>query len=286
VSSWTAHFARLGYFLQFKDDTNGERFKRFHSHTELASTIIERRLDIRSDPLWDSFEWLLRFKFVQEAYRNDTDREKNYDKHVAALEQVERQYPDRHKAGRVIERAIDHIDVGIAEWTRLPDLKLSKKASTSCQVSVFYSYSHADEKLREELEKHLSALQRQGQIDQWHDRRIGPGQEWKGEIDEHLEKADIVLLLISPDFIASDYCYDIEMDKALAMHNAGKAVVIPIFLRSCDWSDCPFGKLQGLPKDAKPVTTWPDRDVAFTEVSKGIRNAIQRINDLRSGGTL
>ncbi len=153
------------------------------------------------------------------------------------------------------------------------------RLSDCSRVTVFYSYSHADEQLRDQLEIHLAALQRQGQISQWHDRRIGPGDEWRGQIDQHIEEADIVLLLISPDFIASDYCYDVEMDRAIKRHEDRKTVVVPVFLRSCDWAGCPFGKLQGLPKDAKPITSWNDRDAAFTDVAKGIRKTVDRIRD-------
>src|SRR5690349_5863095 len=102
-------------------------------------------------------------------------------------------------------------------------------------VSVFYSYAHQDEALRQQLETHLSLLRRQGLISEWYDRKILPGAEWVGEIDEHLERASIILLLISADFLASDYCYDKEMTRALERHKQGEARVIPIILRPCDW---------------------------------------------------
>src|SRR5262245_30776428 len=142
-------------------------------------------------------------------------------------------------------------------------------------VEVFYSYAHEDEKLRQELEKHLSSLQREGLITGWHDRRIVVGQEWQGEVDSHLEKADIILLLISADFIASDYCYDLEMQRAIERHGAGEARVIPILLRSVDWQHAPFGKLQALPTTGVPVTEWGNRDAAFTHITEEIRKAIE-----------
>ena len=123
-------------------------------------------------------------------------------------------------------------------------------------IEVFYSYSHRDDELREELERHLSILKRQGIITDWHDRRIGAGTEWKGQIDIHLNTARVVLLLISSDFLASDYCYDIEMRRAMERHESGEARVIPIILRPAIWKGAPFEKLQALPKDAKPVTSW------------------------------
>ena len=144
-------------------------------------------------------------------------------------------------------------------------------------IEVFFSYSHKDEELRDQLEKHLSILKRQGVITGWHDRRIGAGREWEGEIDKHLNTADVILLLISADFLASDYCYDVEMKRAMERHEAGETRVIPVILRPVDWKGAPFGKLQALPKDAKPVTSWPNRDEAFTDVAQGIRAAVEEL---------
>jgi tetratricopeptide (TPR) repeat protein len=144
-------------------------------------------------------------------------------------------------------------------------------------VEVFYSYAHADEALRDELEKHLTLLQRQGYITQWYDRRIDVGTEWAHTIDAHLNAADLILLLISPDFIASDYCYTLEMVRALERHDHNDARVIPIILRPVDWQSSPFGKLQALPTNGKPITTWRNRDEAFLAIAKGIRAIIEDI---------
>ena len=144
-------------------------------------------------------------------------------------------------------------------------------------AKVFFSYSHADEDLRDQLEKQLALLRRQGTIEVWHDRRIGPGQEFGREIDKNLDEADIVLLLVSADFLASDYCYEREMMHAIAMHEEGRAIVIPVILRACDWHGAPFGKLLAAPRDGRPVTLWPDRDQAFLEVTKAIRVALERL---------
>lgn len=142
-------------------------------------------------------------------------------------------------------------------------------------ASVFISYSHADEKLRKALGEHLGSLEHQGIIASWHDRMISAGTEWKGSIDEHLESAQVILLLISSRFTASKYCYDVEMTRALARHNKREALVIPIILRPVTLKGTPFEKLQALPKDAKPVTKWSNRDSAFVDITEGIRNAIQ-----------
>ena len=141
-------------------------------------------------------------------------------------------------------------------------------------ISVFISYSHKDEALRAELETHLRMMQRQGLIDVWHDRRIVPGTEIDRSISSSLEAAQVVLLLVSPDFLSSDYCYDREMQRAMERHDAGKARVLPVILRPSDWKGAPFGKLLATPTDGKPVTKWTDADEAFLVVTNDIRRAI------------
>ena len=130
-------------------------------------------------------------------------------------------------------------------------------------LKIFLSYAHEDEKLKKELEKHLSLLKRQTLIDVWHDRDISAGMEWEQENRKYLKEADIILLLVSPDFMDSDYCYGVEMKKALERHTRGETRVIPVMLRRVHWQDAPSSKLQVLPTDAIPVTRWPDRDEAF-----------------------
>jgi TIR domain len=120
-----------------------------------------------------------------------------------------------------------------------------------------------------------------GSIASWHDRRIIAGQEWKGQIDRHLDEADIILLLVSADFLASDNCYEVEMQRALVRHQAGKACVIPIIIRLVDGSSALFVSLQALPKDAKAVASWKDTDEARTDVARGIRHAAEEIRKRR-----
>src|ERR1700676_3203657 len=155
-------------------------------------------------------------------------------------------------------------------------------AGTSPPVEVFYSYAHEDEALLAELEKHLSLLRRQGVISGWHDRHIAPGTDWAQAIDEHLERAAVILLLVSADFLASDYCYGIEMQRALERHQAHEAAVIPILLRAVDWHSAPFAHLQALPTDAKAITTWPNQDEAFADVAAGIRRAVEDLSSLQA----
>jgi hypothetical protein len=142
-------------------------------------------------------------------------------------------------------------------------------------IEVFYSYAHEDEPFCHELEKHLSVLRRQGLIKEWYDRHIPPGSDWAQAVNIHLEHASVILLLISADFLASDYCYSIEMQRALERHQSKEACVIPILLRPVDWKNAPFAQLQALPTNGKPVTTWSNQDEAFADVAAGLRRAIE-----------
>ncbi|MEE9338568.1 MAG: toll/interleukin-1 receptor domain-containing protein [Methylococcaceae bacterium] len=151
--------------------------------------------------------------------------------------------------------------------------------STNHSIKLFYSYSHKDEDLRDELETHLKLLQRQGVIDTWHDRKINAGKNWDDDINENLETADIILLLISADFLASDYCWDVEIERAMQRHKEKSAIVIPINLRPCDTKNIAFMKLQGLPKDFKPVIKWDHQDEAFTDIAEGIRAIAEEISN-------
>jgi hypothetical protein len=152
---------------------------------------------------------------------------------------------------------------------------LDSADSQPTPLRLFYTYSHEDETMRDALETHLALLRREGVIAGWHDRQLIAGQEWKDQIDRHLDEADIILLLVSADFLASDYCYEVEIQRALARHKAGEACVIPVIIRSVDWSRAPFAKLQALPKDAKAVASWHNPDEAWTDVARGLRRAAE-----------
>lgn len=149
---------------------------------------------------------------------------------------------------------------------------------------VFMSYSHKDESLRDQLEAHLALLKNQGLIEAWHDRRILAGAEVDDAIFDKLEVADVILLLVSSDFISSQYCYSREMMRAIQRHEAGEAQVVPVILRHCDWHGAPFGKLMALPKDGRPVTSWPDRDEAFSNVALQIRRLVEARGPTREAG--
>jgi hypothetical protein len=139
---------------------------------------------------------------------------------------------------------------------------------------LFISYSHEDEKLKNELLKHLSPLRRFGLIQEWHDRLIGAGADWHQEIGNALNRCKLILLLISADFINSDYCYGVEMTRAIDRHESGEARMIPIILRPCRWDGLPFGKYQALPEYGKAVTSWSNQDEAFTDIASGISKTL------------
>ncbi|MEI9599374.1 toll/interleukin-1 receptor domain-containing protein [Moellerella wisconsensis] len=149
-------------------------------------------------------------------------------------------------------------------------------------TTLVFSYSHADELLRNELEKHLSPLKRMGKITTWHDRRIVPGQEFENQIDKYFSEADIILLLVSSDFIASDYCYQIEMSNALARHERGEAVVIPVILRECAWHELPFGGIMAATIDGKPVTKFATYDEGYVQVVNAVSRAIAEMEKKKS----
>lgn len=146
---------------------------------------------------------------------------------------------------------------------------------TSAPIEIFCSYAHEDEPWLRKLETHLSLLKRQGLISLWHNRLITPGTDWEHALDTHLETASVILLLVSADFLASDYCYGIEMKRALARQEAGEARVVPILVRPTDWESAPFAHLHVLPTGARPLASWRDREKALADVAAGIRRVIE-----------
>jgi hypothetical protein len=151
-------------------------------------------------------------------------------------------------------------------------------------LSLFISYSHRDDAWRAKLETHLAMLKRSGVFRVWHDRKIGAGREWAGEIDNALEQADVILLLVSADFLDSDYCHDRELRRALERHRQGVACVVPVILRACDWHSSALGPLEAIPRDGRPIDGYPGGvDVALTEVSLALRALATQLE--RDGGS-
>src|SRR5262249_10187360 len=151
----------------------------------------------------------------------------------------------------------------------------------SAPLKLFYSFADEDEEFRRALETHLAMLKWQGMIADWHHRKISAGASLQEEVDEQIEAADIVLFLISSDFLASEYCYGVEMARAIARHEQGKARLIPVLVRAADWEDSPVGRLAPLPANRVPVKSAPDPDKAWTEVAKGVRQLVEEISAIR-----
>jgi internalin A len=197
----------------------------------------------------------------------------DYDKLLAFEKEGVASFPE-YVGDRVINVRVDELLNGV-------DLQEQRQASIAVLAqakSVFFSYSHKDETLRDELETHLKLLQRLGILSTWHDRKILPGKEWDGEIDLNLDRARIILLLVSADFIASQYCWDKEVAHAMERHETGEATVIPIMLRPCEWNGAPFAKLQGLPTNMRPVTEFENRDAAWKDVATGLRTIAESLS--------
>lgn len=142
---------------------------------------------------------------------------------------------------------------------------------------IFLSYSHADEVLMTLVREHLVLYDRRRQIRKWWDRKLLPGTPLNGEITNHLSSSDIILLLVSASFLASDNCYDVEMQQAMRQHTEGRSVVVPVILRHCVWRDAPFGGLLALPTDGRPLTAWPDRDEAAKNIAEGVMRIVAEL---------
>lgn len=141
-------------------------------------------------------------------------------------------------------------------------------------AKAFISYSHRNERSLERLHTHLAMLRREGLIDAWYDREILAGKDIDREIGSNLEESEIFLALVSPDFLASNYCYEREMKAALERHEAGTLVVVPIIVEPCDWKSSPLVKLKALPKDGKPISTWTNEDIAYLDVVMELRRIL------------
>lgn len=152
--------------------------------------------------------------------------------------------------------------------------KLGEYEAMDKRVKVFLSYSHADEKYKEELDKHFAALKRTDKIETWNDRKLVPGCQLDEDIKKHLCEDDIIILLISSDFIASDYCYNIEMSKAIERSKRQECIVIPIIVRPCLWWETPLKEILALPKDGKPISQYENSDEAYLEVVSAVNKML------------
>ncbi len=145
------------------------------------------------------------------------------------------------------------------------------------KLNVFISYSHEDEEMKKQLDKHLIMLKRSDKINVWNDRQILAGGEWDEDIKNELAKAHIILLLISADFNNSEYIWKKELAEAMQRHHAGTARVVPVILRRCEWKEMPYAKLQALPQGGKPVSSFNDPDEAYTTIAAAIRQVVDKM---------
>jgi hypothetical protein len=153
-----------------------------------------------------------------------------------------------------------------------------RKVATDLPKRLFLSYATEDEQYREQFDQALAGVRRAGLLEMWTFREIPPGADLDHAITASIEQADIIALLVSPAFLASDYCWNVEMKRAIELHDAGKTSLVPIVVRSCVWDDAPFARLNALPKDARPIAEWPSRDEAWTSVVRGVRSLIEDSN--------
>jgi hypothetical protein len=195
------------------------------------------------------------------------------------------EYAELYRPGHPQTDACRKIAARLLESSRLeevhpqaharPDDLTSLFRTTAQPIEIFFSYAHEDEALMDTVRLQLVVRERIGQIVKWHDRMIPGGDEWRHRIDERIHTAHVILLFMSPHFLASRYCYEIEGQIALQRNKLGSARVIPVILRACDWTITPFGELQGLPRDGVPLAQRNDRDQASLEIARGIMDSIR-----------
>jgi hypothetical protein len=155
--------------------------------------------------------------------------------------------------------------------------KLFIKPILSDPLRIYYSYSQSDmdSEFLEMLDNHLSLLEKNGIIESWHKKKLLPGDLLSKEVDQHFEKANIILSLISIEYLSQDYNFDIEIKRAMERHACGHVKLIPILLRPVDWQATPFAKIKPLPNNGKPISLWSDKEEAFAEVAMGIRSIVE-----------
>jgi len=145
---------------------------------------------------------------------------------------------------------------------------------------LFISYAHEDELHLKQLTNRVKGLERQELIESWSDNEILPGMDWDDEIKSQLADADVIIFLISPDFIASEYIHKVELKNAVKRHNESEVIIIPVVIRPCDFSSLEIKKFQALPKGAKPISKWEDKDDAWLDVLQGIKKVINNIDKI------
>ena len=168
-----------------------------------------------------------------------------------------------------IEKLLNGVDIAG------PDQRMKTFKNTKKVPLVFYSYSHKDEDYKNALEAHLRILAKKGLISEWHDRKIEAGDDYRAKIDENMQNADLIIMLVSADFLASDFIWDEEMKFAVEKAEKGEVKLIPIIIRAVNWRGAPFAKFEVLPRDGKAVMEWENPDAAWRNVSEGIQKIVE-----------
>ena len=163
---------------------------------------------------------------------------------------------------------------------QVPDAITQRVQGGLCRV--FVSYAHLDEAERVRLDVHLAPLVREGLIDLWNNRAITPGSDWQRDIESELACADIVVLLVTADFVASVYCFEKELAEALRRHREDGVRIVPVIVKPVDFANMPFGRFQAFPRDLKPISMWDNPDAAWLEVAQGVRRAVEDIDRSRT----
>lgn len=145
-------------------------------------------------------------------------------------------------------------------------------------VKVFLCYTSSDLEALEQLRQQLKLLERTGLIETWYNRQILPGADYVQEIEARLNQAQVIILLVSSTFLASEYCDGKEMEHALQLHREARAVVVPVQIEPSLWDLTPLGDLQALPDNNKPVSEWRRASAAWVNVAVGIRELATAIH--------
>ena len=150
-------------------------------------------------------------------------------------------------------------------------------------LKTFLSYSHEDKRLRKKLRNHFAPLRHQGLVSWWDDGGLQVGEHIDSVTRAALERTDVFLLLVSPEFLSSEYCWGVEMKHALERHRAGTALVLPVITKPCYWKESPLGELLVAPTDGRPISSWSPRDAGWADATRLMLQAIIAFRGKRFG---
>lgn len=213
----------------------------------------------------------------------------NFGLHMLTRAQLREAQADAVKKLAFVRETIKNIPEAYIPFTRLQEISFLEQRVREYQsesvrrrkpdtpVNIFYSYTRSDTELLVELDGHLSDLKRETPLEIFWDRDLEAGSEWHPEINDELKNADVILLLVSPRFLASRYCRQVELPAALELHDCGLTNAVPVILYPCAWQETGLGRLQAVPRGGNPVTEWADRNAAWLEATRAITSLVSRI---------